>query len=160
MKRKYKWLFDKTAETKVTVSVRRQKRCRNMLMEENNSNILSRISTNTCLKGHFMYLKIENHWAYSPLLFLSQPPETVSQTAMVIGSESFCTSTFKLILTLWGKHLWHSPRKVILCVGALLSQPQALLALAASSCLTVIKGEERINETFSPQCSQPNRRQK
>lgn len=28
---------------------------------------------NTCLMGHFMYLKIENHRAYGPLLFLPPP---------------------------------------------------------------------------------------
>lgn len=65
---------------------------------------------------------------FGSLLFLRQPPETVSQTAVVIGSERvlffsffFGTSTFKLILTLWGKHLWHSPRRkgFFVCGGEL-----------------------------------------
>lgn len=59
------------------------------LEEENNSTIYPRISTNTCLMGHFKHLKIEHLRGYGPLFFLPQPPETLSQTAMVIGSESF-----------------------------------------------------------------------
>lgn len=59
---------------------------------------LPRLFRNTCLRGHIKNLKIENHRAYGPLLFLSEPPETVSQTAVVIGSESFCTSTLNEFL--------------------------------------------------------------
>lgn len=122
--------------------------------------IYPRLLKNTCLRGHFKFLKIANHLVYGPLLFLLLPPETVSQTAMVIGSESFCTSTFKWILNLWGKHLWRLLRKVNLCVGAFLPSPQALLAAAASSCLAVIKGEMQIHQPFSPQHSQTDRRRK
>lgn len=94
--------------------------------------IYPRLFKNTCLRGHFKYLKIENHRAYGPLLFLPQPPETVSQTAMVIGSESFCTSTFKWILNLWGKHLWLPPEESESLCG---SSPALTSGSAGFSCL-------------------------
>ena len=65
---------------------------------ENDStiHINPRIFKNTCLRGHFKYLKIEKRRAYGALLLLRlpRPPETVSQTAMVIGSESFLHQHF------------------------------------------------------------------
>lgn len=56
------------------------------LEKENNSSIYPHILANTCPEGRFKHLKIENHAA------LGSPPhplETVSQTAVVIGSERF-----------------------------------------------------------------------
>lgn len=56
------------------------------LEKENNFSIYPQILANTCPEGRFKHLKIENHAALgSP----PHPPETVSQTAVVIGSERF-----------------------------------------------------------------------
>lgn len=51
-----------------------------------NFSIYAQILANTCPEGPFKHLKIENHAALgSP----PHPPETGSQTAVVIGSERF-----------------------------------------------------------------------
>lgn len=52
--------------------------------KENNSSINPQILANTCPEGRFKHLKIENHAALGSL---PRPPETVSQTAVVIGLE-------------------------------------------------------------------------
>lgn len=56
------------------------------LEEENNFSIYSLILANTCPQGCFKHLKIERNAALSSA---PHPPETVSQTAVVIGSEGF-----------------------------------------------------------------------
>lgn len=80
--------------------------------------VYPRLFKYTCLKGHFKPLKIENHSAYCPSSPSPRPPETVSQTAMVIGSERFSTGTFNWTLNLWGKHLCWPLRKASVCLGA------------------------------------------
>lgn len=63
-----------------------QKKRETKLEEENNSSINPHIPANSCPEGGFRHLNIENPAAAgSP----PHPPQTVSQTAAVIGWEIF-----------------------------------------------------------------------
>lgn len=72
-------------ETQISKTGKRRRE-KKMLEEENNSSFYPQILANTCPEGSFRHLKIEKHAALgSP----PHPPETVTQTAVVIGSERF-----------------------------------------------------------------------